>query len=75
MKLLSKVKAFPVELLVIFPILFILSFVIDYYISIGDYDTAYVYDKIGSTVMVAGGLVIIYKLSSYLYRGFKYKQW
>ena len=72
---LPKIKAFPVELIVIFPILFILSFVIDYYVSIGDYDTAYIYDSISSVVMVAGGLIIIYKLSSYLYRGFKYKKW
>ena len=72
---LPKITSFPVELLVIFPILFVLSFVINYYISVGDYDTAYVYDLIGSIVMIAGGLIILYKLSSYLYRGFKYKRW
>ena len=65
----------PIEVIIGFPIILFCAGMVEYYIQKADYDTAYIYDTIGTVV---GGLIgarVLYKVGGYLYKGFKYKQW
>lgn len=63
------------ELVLVFPVVVICALLEDYYITSGEYDTAFIFNVITRLIALYAASKVVYLLGRYLYRGFKYKEW